>query len=634
MAMTEETAAGAPTRDPRQDKQIPEEGVKPRGKWASNTEFLLSMAGEIIGLGNVWRFPYLCFKNGGGVFLIPYVVFLFFCGIPVFFLETALGQYTSEGGVTAWRKICPMFEGVGIASQVIVLYLNIYYIVVLAWAILYLYNSFKSPLPWSTCDNPWNTDLCHGHYSHFANPHLYQPGSNWSFLNNLTSLDYFENLPDMNATDPTFVRTSEMEFWTNRVLRISDDMSLGQVHWDLALCLLIAWVLCYICIFKGIRSTGKVVYFTATFPYVILLILFFRGVTLPGAGDGLKYYLMPDFSKLGDPNIWRDAGTQVFFSYAVCQGVLTSLGSYNKYNNNCYRDCLALCCLNSATSIFAGFAVFSVLGFMAHELGVPMENVVESGPGLAFIAYPRALSMLPGSSFWAILFFLMLLFLGLDTQFVCVESLATALTDMFPRFLRRRGGREVLVLVIAGVCFLLGLPLITEGGIVLFTLIDNYGPSGISLLFIACFETIVIAWVYGADRFCDNIEDMIGYAPTRALKYCWLFITPTICGITLLYDLSETRPIAVYQYYPGAWGATFGSVLILTPLMCIPIFIFVRMCKNPRNMMTPSSDLRQAQPHKPILTLCGKVIFKAQGKPNRSVYEVDDKMMMEEPSSV
>uniref|UniRef100_A0A3Q1GMR7 Transporter n=1 Tax=Acanthochromis polyacanthus TaxID=80966 RepID=A0A3Q1GMR7_9TELE len=576
------------------------EGTQLREKWANKMEFVFAMAGEIIGLGNIWRFPYLCYKNGGGVFLIPYCVFLFLCGIPVFFLETALGQYTSEGGVTAWRKICPMFEGVGIASQVIVIYLNIYYIVVLAWGIFYLINSFKSPLPWSTCDNYWNTCKC---FLALAR------------LCSYTHLGFISSL---------CVCLHVSLFHRHRVLRVSDDMSLTKVHWDLALCLLLAWVICYFCIWKGIKCTGKVVYFTASFPYLMLLILFIRGVTLPGASEGLSFYLTPDFSRLSDPYVWRDAGTQVFFSYAVCQGVLTALGSYNKYNNNCYRDCLALCCLNSATSIFAGFVVFSVLGSMASNLGVSIHEVATAGPGLAFIAYPQALSMLPAPSFWAVLFFLMIIFLGLDTQFVCVESLATAITDMFPRQLRRPRAREILVLVIAIVCFLLGLVFVTEGGIVLFQVVDTYGPSGTSLLIIACAECIVVSWVYGADRFCHNIEDMIGYFPFPVLKYCWMFITPLICGRLFMVD----------GYIPGAWVSILGILLVATPLICIPVYVLVSLYRNGNNMTTPSRDLRQAKPHKPVLTLCGYVIFKAQVPPNRSVADRNEKMMMEEPSRV
>uniref|UniRef100_A0A672HGB7 Transporter n=1 Tax=Salarias fasciatus TaxID=181472 RepID=A0A672HGB7_SALFA len=596
--MTEETADRAPSSDSGPDKGAPEEGAKPREKWANNMEFILSMAGEIIGLGNIWRFPYLCYRHGGGVFLIPYIVFLVFCGIPIFFLETALGQYTSEGGVTAWRKICPMFEGLGIASQVIVTYLNTYYIIILAWAIFYLVNSFMSPLPWSTCTNSWNTGKLL----------LVSPGSNWSFLNNLT-------LPDVYMNSWLYLCFVSCFHNSHRVLRLSDEMSLGKIHWDLALCLLAAWIICYFCIWKGIKTTGKVVYFTATFPYLMLFILFIRGVTLPGAAEGLKYYLQPDFRKLVDPGVWCDAGTQVFFSYAVCQGVLTALGSYNKYNNNCYRDCIALCCLNSATSIFAGFAVFSVLGFMAHDLNLPVEEIASSGPGLAFIVYPKALSLLPGSSFWAVLFFFMLLLLGLDTQFVCVESLATAITDLFPRQLRRPRARELLVLAIAVFCFLLGLPFISEGGIILFTVVDSYGVSGIVLLVIACFETIVIGWVYGADRFYDNIEDMIGYRPFPVLKYCWLFVTPFICMVSF-----HTR---VSSDLSDLFTLSFNANACLSSTR-----------QNADQMTRPSSDLRQAQPHKPLLTLCGCVIFRSQAPPSRSTVETNDKMMMEEPSRV
>ncbi|XP_061663815.1 sodium- and chloride-dependent betaine transporter-like isoform X1 [Syngnathoides biaculeatus] len=578
--MTEETTGGSPARESDPNKADADGGGPVRGKWANKWEFLLATTGEIVGLGNVWRFPYLCYKNGGGAFLIPYFLFLAFGGIPIFFLETALGQYTSQSTVTAWRTICPMFQGVGIASLVIVIYLNIYYIVVLAWVLFYLFNSFQNALPWSTCKNWWNTDNCYDRVSPYSNPHLFQPDANWSFLNNISTYDYFENLTDVSLNESfLMVKSAEEEFWTNRVLRMSESMSLGKVHWDLALCLLLAWVVCYFCVWKGVKSTGKVVYFTATFPYLMLILLFLRGVSLPGAGEGLKFYLLPDFGRLGDLDVWFDAGTQVFFSFAVSQGVLTSLGSYNKYNNNCYRECMALCLLNSATSIFAGFVVFSVLGFMAVHLDVAIEDVVTSGPGLAFITYPKALSMLPGAPFWTVLFFLMLLLLGLDTQFVCVESLATAISDLFPRQLRRPCAREILVLVIAVVCFLLGLPLITEGGILLFHLIDNFGPSGTSLLFIACFESIVIGWVYGADRFLDNIEDMIGYRPFPVLKYCWLLVTPLLCAVTMLYDLAKAHLLMVYDYQMGTWGFAMGTLLMLTPLICIPAFILITLCR-------------------------------------------------------
>ncbi|TWW62031.1 Sodium- and chloride-dependent GABA transporter 2 [Takifugu flavidus] len=296
-----------------------------RGQWSSKIEFLLAVAGQIVGLGNVWRFPYLCYKNGGGVFFIPYVLFVFACGIPLFLLETSLG--------------------IGYGSQIVVLYSSIYYIVILAWAFLYLFFSFNSELPWASCRNSWNTENC-VEFDGRGN------GYNWTVVE--------------NATSPV------REFWERRILNVTGSVEeFGSMQWELALCLLLSWIICYFCIWKGVKSTGKV---------------------------------------------WMDAGTQVFYSYGLCMGCLIALGSYNKYNNNCYRDCLYLCLLNSGTSFVAGFAIFSALGFMAYEQNTDISNVAESGPGLAFIAYPRAVAMMPVPHFWSILFFATIILLGLDSQ--------------------------------------------------------------------------------------------------------------------------------------------------------------------------------------------------------------------------
>uniref|UniRef100_S4RY48 Solute carrier family 6 member 11b n=1 Tax=Petromyzon marinus TaxID=7757 RepID=S4RY48_PETMA len=198
--------------------------------------------------------------------------------------------------------------------------------------------------------------------------------------------------------------------------------------------------------------------------------------------------------------VWVDAGTQIFFSYAICLGCLTALGSYNHYNNNCYKDCVMLCCLNSGTSFVAGFAIFSILGFKLYEEPVPLAGLCHAGPGLAFIAYPKAVTMMPLSPLWAALFFLMLIFLGLDSQFVCVESLVTALTDMYPHIFRVGKRRELLLLVAAIVFYLMGLIMLTEGGMYVFQLFDYYAASGMCLLIVAFFESVCIGWIYGTCR--------------------------------------------------------------------------------------------------------------------------------------
>uniref|UniRef100_UPI00358F631E sodium- and chloride-dependent GABA transporter 3-like isoform X5 n=1 Tax=Myxine glutinosa TaxID=7769 RepID=UPI00358F631E len=523
--------------------------IHKRDQWSNKVEFVLSVAGEIVGLGNVWRFPYLCYRHGGGAFFIPYILFFVFCGMPMFFLEAALGQFTSEGGITCWRRICPLFEGIGYATQVIVAYDSVYYIVILAWAIFYLCHSFSSELPWSSCNNTWNTETCVE----------FKVGDIGERRYNLTS---------SNATSPV------VEFWELRVLRLSKGIEyLGTVHWDLALCLLAAWVICFFCILKGTKSTGKVVYVTATFPYLMLVVLMIRGVTLPGAADGIWFYLYPNVDRLKDPQVWIDAGSQILFSFAICLGCITTLGSYNNFNNNCYKDCVFLCCLSSATSFFAGFAIFSVLGFMAFEQGVPISEVAVSGPGLAFIAYPKAVSMMPLAPLWASLFFLMLLFLGLDSEFVCMETLVTSIMDLFPSTFRIGHRRKLLILACVVVFYFCGLFLLTDGGMYIFILMDYYAASGLCLLFVAVFECICIGWAYGGDRFYDDVQQMIGYRPIPLFNWCWRYFTPGICIGIFLFSIIKYKPPRYKTYIYPDWGYAIGWCMALSSVVCIPLWM-------------------------------------------------------------
>ncbi|KAG7223112.1 hypothetical protein INR49_015871, partial [Caranx melampygus] len=572
--------------------------VEERGHWGSKVEFLLAVAGNVVGLGNVWRFPYLCYKNGGGAFLVPYLVFVVTCGIPLFLLETAVGQYTQEGSITCWKKLCPLAEGIGSAGQLILLYSCMDYSIILSWALLYLAFSFSYQLPWSSCDNDWNT------VAYASEPSALKM-TVWTFLQEIQP----SNGPT-RLTQPLLLLNSGSKSTTTSPGYLGGIEEIGSIRWEILLCAIVMWIICYFCIWKGVRSTGKVVYFTATFPYVMLLILLIRGLTLPGALQGVLFYLLPEPSRLTDPQVWMEAGAQVFFSYSVGVGTLTVLGSYNKYSNNCYKDCLWLCLLNGGTSVVAGFAVFSVLGFMAQEQGVPIAEVAESapalvcsgtlvpgsahptdpviaggsscyvlgaiqgyteGPGLAFIAYPQAVTMMPLPQLWSICFFVMLILLGLDTQFVAMEVVMTSITDMFPRVMRRAGQRERFLLLFCLTCFCCQIVMITEGGMYVFQMFDYYACNGACILFLCVFETLALGWVFGAERLYGIIKDMTGVRANPFFKICWLYLTPLVSLGSFICSLVKYQPLTFNRSYVyPSWVYVLGWVLALSSILVVP----------------------------------------------------------------
>uniref|UniRef100_H2ZHX4 Transporter n=1 Tax=Ciona savignyi TaxID=51511 RepID=H2ZHX4_CIOSA len=511
-----------------------------RGNWDKKSDYILSCIGYAVGLGNVWRFPFLAFRNGGGAFLIPYVIMLVFAGLPVFFLECALGQFSSLGPISVF-KFSPILKGIGFCMVILNILVSIYYNVIITYTLFYFFASLTPTLPWENCDNWWNNPThCSTKFVERCTLSLTEEQArNQSFPTlNITSFIY----PETTVSNATQIATDlgvpvasiciditktrgtnpSEEFWENYALQRSANIDeTGTVITSLTLCLLLAWIVVYFSMIRGIKSSGKVVYFTALFPYAVLLILLIRGATLEGAYDGVQYYIgsQSNLEKLKDANVWKDAATQIFFSLSAAWGGLIALSSYNKFKNNCFFDSVVVCSVNCITSLFAGFAIFTVVGHMAHTLGKPVDEVVKSGFSLAFVAYPEAIAQLPVSPLWSILFFLMLFTLGLDSQFTGVEAILTAFTDMFPAQLRNK--RSVLTLSTVAVLFLLGLPNVTNAGVYWLNLIDNYS-AGWGLIIIAVLELIGVAWIYGGNRFIEDIEMMIGCSIPRLGECAWM----------------------------------------------------------------------------------------------------------------
>jgi len=552
------------------------ESTNLREKWKKNIDFVFSIAGGFVGLGNVWRFPYLCYENGGGAFLIPYFLCVVTCSLPVFFLEVIIGQYTNMGSSLAFNCV-PFMKGIGIAVNIINFHLNTYYAVILAWSARYFFASMNEVLPWASCDNDFNTESCFVFGTKPENV-TSKPSSN------LTATVSVATLSNVSSTV-----SSVEEFWQRGVLAKSSGLeNIGSIQWELLLCLLLTWIIMYFCIWKGIGWTSKVVYFTATFPLLLLFVLLIRGLTLPGAMDGVSYYLRPNTTKLLETKVWLDAANQVFFSYALCKGMIITMGSYNGYKYNSYRDCILLSCLNSGVSIISGFAIFSVLGFMANEQNVTVAEVTKSGPGLAFIAYPKALTLMPWPQFWGCVFFFMLFLLGLDSEFVGLETLIAAFVDLYPAWFKKKWRREMVLAFLCLIQFAIGISMVTNGGIYVFQMFDKHAAAGWCLLFLGCAQCVCMAWFFGIDKLWTSVIDMIGFEPTIPwFKWTWMWICPICTTLLMVVSLCFYKPLKYESFdftyiYPD-WGLVICWLLTLSSVMWVPgyaLFYFLWKTKG------------------------------------------------------
>ncbi|XP_058820909.1 sodium-dependent neutral amino acid transporter B(0)AT3 isoform X1 [Topomyia yanbarensis] len=583
---------------------VPERPEDERESWDSKWTFLLATIGYAVGLGNVWRFPYLAQKNGGGAFLVPYFVMLLLQGIPIFYLELAIGQRLRKGAIGVWHEVSAYLGGIGISSAFVSYIVALYYNTIIAWCLIYLLHSFESPLPWADCPK-----------------RLYK---------NFT----YDVEPECVVSSPT------KYYWYRETLKVSASVDEPEgVNYNVAIALISAWGLVYMCMVQGITESSKIVYITAIFPYVVLIIFFFRGITLKGASDGVLHLFTPRWESILEPVVWLEAGTQIFFSLGLAFGGLIAFSSYNPANNNCYRDALVVSFTNCSTSMFAGVVVFSVIGFKATaifdscveertallaankttdlpvcDLQKELENSA-SGTGLAFIIFTEAINQFPAAQLWAVLFFMMLFTLGIDSQFGTLEGVTTSLVDMklFPNL-----PKEVITGGLCLSCCILSMCFANGAGSYIFQLMDSFAGN-YTLLIIAFCECVGVSYIYGIKRFADDIELMTGSRPGLYWMLCWKYISP-IAMITILVA-SFVELASEGSSYPG-WDALTGNtdrlewphwcivvaiLLILVSILWIPGVAICRLCginiiEDSEPAWFPTTELRDVHgivPHEP-----------------------------------
>ncbi|XP_068431398.1 sodium-dependent neutral amino acid transporter B(0)AT1-like [Clinocottus analis] len=582
-----------------------------RPKWDNKAQYMLTCVGCCIGIGIVWRFPYLCQSHGGGAFLIPYLMLVVLEGIPLLVLEFAIGQRLRKGSVGVWRAINPYLTGVGIASMLISLLVGLYYNTLIAWILWYLFNSFQDPLPWTQC--PLNDN--------------------------------------MTGIVPECQRSSTVDYYFYRVT-LNSSASIadsGGIHWPIVLCLLASWSVMCVYYIRGIGTSGKAVYVTAVLPHIVLAIFLIRGLTLKGSLSGIEFLFTPDLNELTKPTTWMDAGAQVFYAFGIGWGGLISFSSYNPVHNNCIQDAVIMAVITVLTSIYAAIVTYSIIGFRATEqydncindniltllnsFELPEDGITTNnyeaalghlnssypdtvlgldiktcdmqtllsegveGTGLAFIVFTEAITKMPGSPVWSVLFFVMLLCLGLSSLFGNIEGVVVPLKDLnvFPK----KWPHELLTGVTCTVGFVICLLFTQHSGLYWVTFFDKFAGS-VPLLTIGLFEVIAVVYIYGIDRFNDDMKFMVGYKPSIFWQVTLRFISPLLLLVILVFYLvtqvqeeltylvwdpnSEEFPSLASVPYPS-WINVIIFLLAGVPSLAVPVYalcrLFVNCCRKP-----------------------------------------------------
>lgn len=479
-----------------------------RERWSSRTLFLFAAVASAAGLGNAWRFPYVTAKYGGGAFLVAYIIVLILFGKPILDIELALGQRMQKAAIGSFQEINAKLGGIGFAAILCGFIVVSYYVVVMAWCGLYTIYSFTLK---------WGTDT--------------------------------------------------KGFFFNQVLHISKTpFNVGSINLVILVALILGWLCIYFSVRKGVKSVEGVVKITMPLPVILLVALLVRGVTLPGAMDGIIYYLKPDFNSLLNWKVWSEAIGQVFFSLSLAFGIMITYSSYLDIRGDIIENSTIIAISDCLIAVLAGFVVFSTLGYMSLQSGVGISELSTSGPGLAFVVFPKVLSLMPKfSQFFAVLFFVMLLTLAIDSAFSLAEAVIGVVNDRFPNVKKGR-----IVLGVCTVGFLCGIIFTTQSGLYYLDIVDHF-VTNYSLILVGLLETLAVGWIYGADRLRQYINTVSRWEVGVWWDYLVKYIIP-LCLVLLLISNFKTDLMVPYEGYPSIFIFLFGWLPVILVFGVILLF--------------------------------------------------------------
>jgi len=475
----------------------------------------MAAIGSAVGLGNVWRFPYICYENGGGAFLIPYFVALFTAGIPLMILELSIGHYAQGSPPQAFKLLGKRWEWAGWWAVMMPFIIAIYYIVVMSWCFSYMIYAL---------DLRWG-------------------GAAESFFHNFIG----------DTGTP---------------------LLLGSISLPVLMGLAVVWFTVFFILYKGVHRIGKVVALTVPIPTILLIILTIRGLTLPGALEGVAYYLTPDFSRLGDLNVWLAAYAQVFFSLGVAQGIMITYASFLPKKSDITNNAFLISLADAGTSFFAGFTVFSVVGYLAQAQGIGIPALGEriAGPNLTFITYPTAISLLPVAAvFFGMIFYIALLTFGIDSAFSMIEPITSGIHEKW------HWSKTKVTALVCIIGFFLSLFFATGGGLHWLDLVDHF-MANFGLVSIGLVECLLFGWLFSLQRLRDHANQISDIYLGRWWEILVKFVVPVILLILLLAAAISTltQPSADYPWW--AFALAGGLPLLISLLLA---FLFSRY--RPKN---------------------------------------------------